>query len=122
MNLETLIELCQKFRDLGDSVGSQLADVIEDPSITSIHDQNGHALRIADREFLEAVALVAKDDEDEELLEDIASLREAIEDASTACRGCQSQPGDGATPDCPECGQDPDEGDDEIRDDARVSA
>mgnify|MGYP001582366053 CR=1 FL=1 len=79
MDLNTLIEICEAYRSLGDAVADQLRAVALDPSEETLCDQNANALRLAVERFLEPVVREASYSDDEDLAEHAEELIEAIQ-------------------------------------------
>lgn len=78
MELLTLIEVCQAYRDLGDAVAEQLKDVAEDPTEETFCEQNSNALRIADERFLYLVRQRASWENDHDLAQEAEELSDLI--------------------------------------------
>lgn len=78
MKLERLVEVCKEYADLGTTIQQQLDRVVANQSEETVCDQNANALRIADERFLSQVQSLADWQDDDELLNDVIEVREAI--------------------------------------------
>jgi hypothetical protein len=91
MDMESLLTLCRKYRDLGNAVADQLDSVVAGHDVT---EQNQNALDLISRTFLVDIGRLT-DDEDlieeaGELMEEFAAARETDEAQQVCCgeKGC----------------------------------